>query len=1770
MNNIDFVATAWLLIDLAWKSTVLLLLAVGIDRALLRKRPLIADTMWFTVLAALLLLVPVSLLTPAVVDWREAIWPTTTGVELAQETLPVQQPEPAPTEDNAALLPGEQEFADPGFDPAAESDGNFADAGVPVPVEAAAIASENETTEPASTGFQLTSDSAGAAAVVVQIAVMLLLLVRLFGCYRQARGLAAGAAPVTQATWTERMRLHAAQLRLRKPIVLAASERVAVPTALGWRVPTILLPASTVGSAKPAAIDAILLHELVHIARRDYLLQIGWKLCQCIYWWNPLVWYGARRAAELREVITDGVCVTMLSAEQVVPSSRADYIGVLLGAAKGLSARQVPTLVVPMARTSQLQRRLEFIRNLSVRMPLAGQRIRRGLLFVGLVVLAAVGIVQAVDVPKGEEPKDIAFAPPELKYLEWQWPITEYANTTSPYRMYWDRTGNTLTEEEYAKADLKKTIATPISHSADYLRPLKFFYKTAIPCEPGTITTKAIVGGKPLGNDGSRKWDDGLYQCDVKPLKSDLSAWPEKISLEVTYPRELPQVFHTIEKITDAPVQVAPGATVYLEPEQAIKNDPSLDPKSKPMGPWRDTKLIGIVRTTGKADVPTKYSPRFVLKSSDAVLASFSDMQSNQKTGETICWLYCKPIAADDIAKVEILRQRFDKKILKDIPLRVQDLPESERPKEAAEKAADGAAIAPPELLYLGWQRQEEPHGQVGFPSRVWDRQGGAVTEEEFNNSGLKSADITMIGRRPDQLIPLRLFFRNQTPPNVKSFVATVIAADGTPHPGGNWASNIKENGRDTPLAVSYVCPNRKTLSAWPEKINLEVRYQIEDWTAVRELTEIPKDPVEVADGITWYLDAEMAKKYAQSGAHEGVFPQKPLVENGVSSVLKMTASAAAGGKPSAPATDGQPNAMPHFDKTEYRARVFRKDGSEVKVNLAMGIDDAQRVPWTYRISEPIAGPEEIDRVVFERQRSRKSIIKDIPLRVQDLPESERPKGAAVSEKAPDGAAIAPPESERPKEAEFKPVSAVITRVLPIEDRREIAVDNAADAQKLTAFFPGIGERRKSDKRFKWVTELEIRFKDDAKKEHAVDVDLRGDLWREGNGDWPIENPADLKKLLDELEKKYANATKKVTGEGQSPDATKAFAVPKGDKPPSADARTAKGTPSPAPSKPTDMNPALNERQKMIAAHSDHSKAVITVEPDKPEYFLGENVLLHWNIRNDGEKPFWYSIGGDGRTPYANRAIRFKIEMTDEKGNAGVDPYPNPGNHGGHGMDGLMQPKGEYADDIQLMRYREVTTPGEYTIKVYHDLDWEKHAFRRKYELRESSNIPPEPRQGPVVTTKIRLKMPTAEQAREVVEAMMKLPKDGSRSMGKKGAAYADFELLRYPVYLPIAKELVAKGDMRGLDMLGRMAFPEATTALIELMSQQDPVIAGKAADLVFARAPIPPGYGPSSRTYLADRSWNDDLKKSVMTQAWKLLNGNNGKGISRGARVVQSLGTADDFPVFVEAMDKVLEKYKDNEVDQRAYLRPVSPTNSVVSAAEILLKRTAPTEIPLPATPGGAVIWLLKLGSDEKFRPAGWRETARGLIEHEIPYIRELALLNQPLPLDDATTAAVIRAIRSDYPPVQGAACDLAAKAKLKEFGPAVLQVVGSTKNQWVLDAAFRAADACGVEKDRPLEILARRLTTNEKDWNTLILRQLVDGSIKSNGGYTPDVQNWGAIVGGIRTAWLKFISANREDLRAGRLVEIDSPALSLKMFPDGYELHQNGKPSWPVKSAP
>lgn len=80
-----------------------------------------------------------------------------------------------------------------------------------------------------------------------------------------------------------------AQMGIRRKVQLWMSDFVKSPVTIGYLRPVILLPMAAINQLNTAQVEAILLHELAHIRRMDYLLNLIIRVIHTILYFNPFV-----------------------------------------------------------------------------------------------------------------------------------------------------------------------------------------------------------------------------------------------------------------------------------------------------------------------------------------------------------------------------------------------------------------------------------------------------------------------------------------------------------------------------------------------------------------------------------------------------------------------------------------------------------------------------------------------------------------------------------------------------------------------------------------------------------------------------------------------------------------------------------------------------------------------------------------------------------------------------------------------------------------------------------------------------------------------------------------------------------------------------------------------------------------------------------------------------------------------------------------------------------------------------------------------------------------------------------------------------------------------------------------------------------------------------------------------------------------------------------------------------------------------------------------
>jgi len=550
--------------------------------------------------------------------------------------------------------------------------------------------------------------------------------------------------------------------------------------------------------------------------------------------------------------------------------------------------------------------------------------------------------------------------------------------------------------------------------------------------------------------------------------------------------------------------------------------------------------------------------------------------------------------------------------------------------------------------------------------------------------------------------------------------------------------------------------------------------------------------------------------------------------------------------------------------------------------------------------------------------------------------------------------------------------------------------------------------------------------------------------------------------------------------------------------------------------------------------------AKVTIECDRQEYFLGENVLLHFTLENKSDQPFEADFGGDYRG--ATRALRFKVTATDESGRVAEDPDPSEFCGGGFGGSRKLNPGEKFTQSLPLMRYRRILQPGRYTIRVTHDYGWKEGERKR-----------------PIAEISLLFRMPTAQEADAVVAAMEKLPLNPNNSYGQRAQNYADFTALCQPIYLGPLLQRAMNGDFNALEGICWIASPDATAALIGLATNTNSKLALDAAQTLTMRLPDPalentngfggfPPFTKESRRQLVKHSWDAKFAPAVRSLATNYLARSETAEIAAGAFMIQAVGTTNEAPAVRTALDRVLDPLvrprrdpKDDILDQPEGVR------ELLDAMDVLRSRGYTLSEDQLSGQGAFLLYFTWLAHQPPPRPERWLELLNVFGENCRFPTRVAALSSIPEPVPADCLAFVKARLADDDLGVVRAACTVAGKSGNKIFLKPLLEIIATEQHEWLLREATDAANKLGAGFDL-LDTWADRLTEEHLHGLALdSLQTVIEGLPGSSSGRT-DLTRGERIE--LRDQWKAFLAKHADEIRGGKKFKVGDPALTPALF--------------------
>ena len=146
---------------------------------------------------------------------------------------------------------------------------------------------------------------------VAWLAGVLVLLARMTGGWWRVRRLHHLALATRSSRWQACCRRLAYRLGLPAAAHVVESALVEVPTVVGWLRPAIILPVAALASLTPSQVEAIIAHELAHIRRHDYAVNVVQTIAETLLFYHPGVWWVSNRIRVEREHCCDDIAVAL-------------------------------------------------------------------------------------------------------------------------------------------------------------------------------------------------------------------------------------------------------------------------------------------------------------------------------------------------------------------------------------------------------------------------------------------------------------------------------------------------------------------------------------------------------------------------------------------------------------------------------------------------------------------------------------------------------------------------------------------------------------------------------------------------------------------------------------------------------------------------------------------------------------------------------------------------------------------------------------------------------------------------------------------------------------------------------------------------------------------------------------------------------------------------------------------------------------------------------------------------------------------------------------------------------------------------------------------------------------------------------------------------------------------------------------------------------------------------------------------------------------------
>jgi beta-lactamase regulating signal transducer with metallopeptidase domain len=146
------------------------------------------------------------------------------------------------------------------------------------------------------------------------------------------------------------------RMQVSRRVRLLPTNRVDSPSVIGWLRPVILAPVGVLSGLAPQQVEALLAHELAHVRRHDYLVNVLQGIAESLLFYHPAVWWISNQIRTEREHCCDDLAVeasgdvlVYARALTALESMRPTHFKAALSANDGSLLRRIQRLADPVA-----------------------------------------------------------------------------------------------------------------------------------------------------------------------------------------------------------------------------------------------------------------------------------------------------------------------------------------------------------------------------------------------------------------------------------------------------------------------------------------------------------------------------------------------------------------------------------------------------------------------------------------------------------------------------------------------------------------------------------------------------------------------------------------------------------------------------------------------------------------------------------------------------------------------------------------------------------------------------------------------------------------------------------------------------------------------------------------------------------------------------------------------------------------------------------------------------------------------------------------------------------------------------------------------------------------------------------------------------------------------------------------------------------------------------------------------------------------------------